>query len=77
MSKFTLVKKDIAKIKTDVHNLAQKLQLTYNNIVDMPGLADQVNILAASHATLFTLLHDIHDAKKKERERRKKKYKIY
>lgn len=37
----------------------------------MPGLSDQVNILVASHATLYTLLQEIHDVKKGERERRR------
>lgn len=67
MSMFTVVKEDIAKIKDGMNDLELKVQLTYNNTVDMPGLADKVTILAVSHATLFTLLQDIHDAKRGEK----------
>lgn len=71
MSEFTKVKEDIAKIKIGMNGLEVKVQLTYNNTVDMPGLADKVNILVASHATLFTFLQDIHDAKRGEMEHKK------
>lgn len=47
------------------------VQFTYNNTMDMSGLAAQVDVLVASHATLFTMLQQIHDAKNEEKERRK------
>lgn len=68
------MKEDLAKIKKVVKDLELNVQLTYNNIVDMPGHADKVNILAMSHATLFTFLQEIHDAKNGERERKKARY---
>lgn len=56
MFEFTSVKGDLSQIKTDVQKLQSTMQFTFNNIVDMPGLAEQVNILATSHAALFTIL---------------------
>lgn len=64
MSEFTTVKEDIMQIKEDIRRIEGIIQFTYNNTVDMPMLAEQVNILATSHATLFTLLQEMHDAKK-------------
>lgn len=58
MFEFTFVKEDLSEVKT----IMQKLQFTFNNTVDIPGLADQVNIFSSSHADLFTILQELNDA---------------
>lgn len=67
MLEFQAVKEYIVQMKEDIRGIEGIVQFTYNNTVDMLGLADQVKILVASHATLFALLKEMSDAKKWER----------
>lgn len=71
MSEFTIVKEDIVVIKNDIRRMEPIVQFTYNNTVDILGLAEQVNIMFASHTTLYSLFQEIHDAKKGGKERRR------
>lgn len=43
------------------------MQHTFNNTVDMPGLASEFNVLVASHAALLTTLKEVADSKNEER----------
>lgn len=63
MSEFTFVKEDLSQIETVVQKLQSTMQFTFNNTVDMPGLAEQINIISASHDALFTILQEVNDAK--------------
>lgn len=62
------MKDNITKIKKDIWRINVYMQHTYNNTIDMTGLAYQFNSLAASHATLFTILKEVANAKNGERD---------
>lgn len=47
------------------------VQFTYNNSVDIPSLATQIHAMTIFHATLYTLLEHVYDAKKEERDKRR------